>query len=264
MSWGPFDIRGKNVIVTGGAMGIGFGIVDRFVEGGANVLIADIDADAAEAAAGKLTGYPGRVVAAKVDIADPSSGEALIARCVEVFGSVDVLVNNAGIYPQVPMLEMTPELFDKVYSINLRGLAFASRAAAKQMIAQGTGGKIINISSVDAFHPSRVGLAAYDSSKGGVTMFTKNFALEVAPYGITVNAIAPGGITTEGTAKPLEGSGMTQQQLDEMMAQFAALIPLKRMGIPDDIAKVAVFLGSPAADYMTGVTVIVDGGRLLA
>ena len=261
--WGPFDLTGKNAVVTGGAMGIGFGIATRLADAGANVLIVDLNREAADAAAKKLAEKPGKVVAAEADVSREDAGEAIVEGCVESFGSIDILVNNAGIYPQVPMLQMTTELFDKVYRINLRGLAFCSKAAAARMIVQGRGGKIVNIASIDAIHPSMVGLAAYDASKGGVLMFTKNFALEVAPYKIHVNAIAPGGITTEGSSRPLAGSGMTAEQLAEMMAGFAKQIPLGRMGNPDDIAKVAVFLASSAADYMTGEIVVVDGGRLL-
>lgn len=263
MTWGPFSIEGKNAIVTGGAMGIGLGIVDRFVEGGANVVIADVDGEAALAAAHKLKGSPGNAVAVQTDVGEDGAGELVVARCVESFGSIDILVNNAGVYPQVPMLDMPEEIFDRVYRINLRGLAFLSKAAARQMVKQGTGGRIINISSIDAFRPSMVGLAAYDASKGGVMMFTKNLALELAPHGITVTAIAPGGIQTEGASKPLRGSGMTQSQMDEMIRAFVDRIPVKRMGVPDDIAKVAVFLASHASDYITGETVVVDGGALL-
>lgn len=263
MNRDAYDVTGKAAIVTGGAMGIGFGIVDRLVEGGANVLIADIDGDAAASAANKLAGAPGRALGVRADITEDGMGAAIVARCVEAFGALDILVNNAGIYPQVPMLEMTEDTFDRVIAVNLRGLAFLSKAAAAQMIAQRTPGKIINISSIDAFRPSMVGLAAYDASKGGVGMFTKNLALELAPHDITVNAIAPGGIATEGTSKPLAGSGMTPAQMDAVIAAFTERIPLRRMGTPDDIAKVALFLASPASDYMTGTTVVVDGGALL-
>ena len=108
-----------------------------------------------------------------------------------------------------------------------------------------------------------VGLAAYDASKGGAVMFTKNFALEMAPHNIQVNATAPGGISTEGTAKPLEGGGMTEEQMKQMIEEFAKRTPARRMGVPDDIAKVAVFLASSASDYMNGEVVVVDGGMLL-
>jgi len=261
--WGPFDLTGKNAVVTGGAMGIGFGIAKRFVESGANVLIADINEEAANAAVWKLGDGPGKAAAMQVDVSKEGSGRGVVARCVEVFGSIDVMVNNAGIYPQVPMLQTTRELFDKVYAINLKGVAFCARAAAARMLEQGKGGKIINIASIDGLRPSMVGLAAYDSSKGGVVMFTKNFALEMAPHNIQVNAIAPGGISTEGTAKPLEGSGMTEEQMKQIMTEFAKKIPAGRLGVPDDVAKVAVFLASSASDYVTGEIVVVDGGILL-
>lgn len=262
VGWGPFDIAGKNAVVTGGAVGIGRGIAARFVEGGANVVLADIDGEAAALAAKGLEG-PGRAVAIAVDVGEDKAGDDMISACVREFGSIDILVNNAGIYPMSPMLQTTPELFDRVYRVNLRGLALASKAAGLRMVEQAKGGKIINIASIDSFHPSMVGLAAYDASKGGVAMFTKSLALELGPHGVQVNGIAPGGITTEGTSAPLQGSGMTEEQMQAMMEEFVSHIPLRRMGLPDDIAKVAVFLASGASDYMTGETVIVDGGRLL-
>jgi 2-deoxy-D-gluconate 3-dehydrogenase len=258
--WGPFDLAEKNAVVTGGAMGIGQGIVTRFVEAGANVVVADLDGEAAATAAKGTTGR-GRAVSMAVDVGADDAGEAMVTTCVDAFGSLDVLVNNAGIYPLAPMLQTSPELFDRVYRVNLRGLAFASKAAAARMIPQGGGGKIVNIASIDALHPSMVGLAAYDVSKGGVLMLTKALALELGPHGIQVNGIAPGGITTEGSAAPL--GGMTEEQVRALTEEFISHIPLRRMGVPDDIATAAVFLASRASDYMTGETVIVDGGRLL-
>ncbi|HYN36857.1 MAG TPA: SDR family oxidoreductase [Actinomycetota bacterium] len=259
----PFLLEGKNAVVTGGAMGIGLGISTALVEAGANVLIVDIDGAAAQAAAIDLEGRGTKVASVEIDLTQESAGEAMVVRCVEEFGSIDILVNNAGIYPQVPMLEMAPEAFDHVYSLNLKALAFLSKAAAARMIEQGSDGAIINIGSIDSFHPSMVGLAAYDASKGGVLMFTKNFALELAPHDIRVNMIAPGGIATPGASKPLEGSGMTAQQMQEMIARFTELIPMKRFGQPEEIGTVAVFLASEAASYITGTSLIVDGGRLL-
>lgn len=262
-SWGPFDLAGKNAIVTGGAMGIGLGITESLIEAGANVLIADLDEGAARAASDQLTQGPGKSAWIAIDVTSDDAGQRMVDECVAQFGSVDILVNNAGIYPMVPTLQMTPEVFDRVYRINLKGLVFCSKAAAAQMIEQGAGGRIINIGSIDSFHPSMVGLAAYDSSKGGVLMFTKNFALEVAGHGILVNMIAPGGIDTPGASKPLQGSGMTDEQMQAMKEQFAQQIPLHRYGVPQEIGTVTVFLASSAADYMTGSAVVVDGGMLL-
>ena len=131
--WGPFDLSGKNAVVTGGAMGIGHGIVTRLVEAGANVVVADLDGEAAATVAGAAAGR-GRAVPLAVDVGAEGAGHAMVSACVEAFGFIDVLVNNAGIYPMSPMLETTRELFDRVYRVNLRGLAFASKAAAARMI----------------------------------------------------------------------------------------------------------------------------------
>lgn len=259
----PFDITGKSVIVTGGAMGIGAGIARRFTEAGANVLVADLDAKAAERLAKELTGAAGRAVPVAVDVGLEGAGETLVAGCVDAFGSVDVLVNNAGIYPTVPALVMTAELFDRVQRINLRGLVFISQAAARRMIEQGRGGAIVNISSIDAFRPSFVGLAAYDASKGGVTMFTKSLALELATKGIRVNAVAPGGIQTEGGSRSAQAAGMSREQLEAMGRAFVERIPLRRMGTPEEIATAVQFLASEASSYVTGTTLVVDGGALL-
>ncbi|HET7465325.1 MAG TPA: SDR family oxidoreductase [Candidatus Dormibacteraeota bacterium] len=255
--WGPFGLKGRNALITGAAMGIGYGIAQRFVEAGAKVMLADLS-PIVQPAAAKLDAEARGMV---LDIADADAAAAAVQRVVDELGSIDILVNNAGIYPTSPVLEMTPEFFDRVIDVNLRGLVFMSKAAGLQMVKQGRGGKIVNVASIDSVHPSMPGLAAYDASKGGVLMFTKNFALEMAPHNVTVNAIAPGGITTEGASKPMQG--MTAEQLQQLTKQFISQVPLGRFGTPDDIAKVAVFLASPASDYMTGSLVIVDGGRLL-
>ena len=258
-----FRLDGKIAVVTGGAMGIGLGIAEAFVDAGANVLLVDVDGEALVSAATQLEGGGTKVATVQMDLTRRDASEEIVRRCTEVFGSLDILVYNAGIYPQVPMLDMTGDVFDSVYKINVKALAFLSRAAARQMIERGQGGAIVNIGSIDSFHPSMVGLAAYDASKGAVLMFTKNFALEVAPHGIRVNMVAPGGITTPGTSKPLASSGLTKEQMDEMIARFTELIPLKRFGRPEEIGTAAVFLASDAASYITGTSLIVDGGRLL-
>jgi 2-deoxy-D-gluconate 3-dehydrogenase len=258
----PFDIAGRTAIVTGGAVGIGFGIVRRFVESGANVLLVDLDEKAAREALARLPGGPGSAEVMRADVSEEGADEAMVARCVERFGGVDVLVNNAGIYPMVPVLQMTPEQLDQVYRVNVRGLVFASKAAAARMIEQGRGGSIIHISSIAAFHPSSVGLAAYGTTKAGVNQFTKNLALELAPHRIRVNAIAPGGIRTEGGVRMLQGL-MPPEQVTAFLEGSAKKTPLGRLGEPEDVAHAAVFLASSASDYMTGSTLLVDGGTLL-
>lgn len=258
----PFSIAGKRALVTGGSMGIGMGIVKRFLDAGARVLIADKETRPAEAYMKSLPKeVKERLSILEVDLLDEEAPTKMISWMIEEYGGIDILVNNAGIYPAVPMLEMKPELFDTVYRINLRALAFTSRAAAKRMIEDKVPGKIINIASIDSVHPSQIGLAAYDASKGGVLMFTKNFALELANYGITVNAIAPGVISTEGTGP--SSPNIPEEQLEKMLEEVRKKIPLKRMGVPDDIAKVTLFMASSGSAYMTGSLVIVDGGILL-
>lgn len=263
-STNPFSLTGKRALVTGGSMGIGMGIVKRYLEFGAKVLIADKATQPAHDYAKTLPeSLKNNLAVVEVDLLDEKAPEIMIAEIVKKFGGIDILVNNAGIYPAMPMLDMQQKLFDKVYQINLKALAFTCKEAAKQMIKQKTGGKIVNIASIDSLHPSSVGLAAYDSSKGGVLMFTKNFALEVASHGIHVNAIAPGGINTEGAASSTAPGSMSAEQMKQMMEAFIRQIPMGRMGAPDDIAKVAVFLASSGSDYMTGSLLVVDGGRLL-
>jgi 2-deoxy-D-gluconate 3-dehydrogenase len=248
------DLSGRTAIVAGGAFGIGHGIALRLHEAGASVTVADVDPGADAFAAELDARRPGSALAVHVDVSDEAAVADAVHATVERFGGLDILVNNAGIFPQAPVLEMDSALFRHVIEVNLTGVYLCTRAAADQMIAQGRGGRIVNITSIDALHPSMVGLAHYDASKHGVWGFTKNVALELAPHKIWVNAIAPGGITTRGTG----------DMPDELMEQFAQTIPMHRIGDPDDIARAALFLASDMASYMTGSQIVVDGGKLLA
>lgn len=250
-----FDLTGKAAIVTGGAMGIGQGIVLRLAEAGAAVMITDINLEAANNTVNQIRSKGGKAEAIKADASSVADARRTVQETVRAFGRLDILVNNAGIYPFAPALQMTEELWDKVLDINLKGLFFYSQAAAQEMMNEGHGGKIINIASIDALHPTG-NLVHYDASKGGVVMVTKALALELGPHNITVNAIAPGGIQTPGASGPAVS--------DEFMQAFISKIPLRRMGVPDDIARVVFFLASGASDYMTGSLVVVDGGFLQA
>ena len=248
------DLRGKSAIVTGGAVGIGLGIAERLHEAGADVLIADIDLHGAQEAAERLLcERAGSVIASHTDVAVEGAVERMVAEAVNCFGSLDILVNNAGIYPMVPLAELDVGTFQRILEVNLTGLFLCTKHAAARMIAQGRGGRVVNVTSIDALHPSMVGLATYDASKHGAWGFTKNTALELAKHGIWVNAIAPGGIATPGTGEMDTAT----------MREFEAMIPAGRMGVPDDIARAALFLSSDLASYMTGSQIVVDGGRLL-
>jgi 2-deoxy-D-gluconate 3-dehydrogenase len=192
------SLAGKSAVVTGGAVGIGFGVAYRLAEAGANCVVADIDGKAAEATAEQLRGYGFEALAVETDVADESSVERMVAVAIDRYEGVDVLVNNAGVYPNILVMNMARADFDRVIRVNLHSVFLCTKLVAQQMIAQGRGGRIINVTSIDALHPSSAGLAHYDASKHGVWGFTKNVALELAPHRIWVNAIAPGGIATPG------------------------------------------------------------------
>lgn len=254
------DLRGKTAIVTGGAMGIGFGIANRLVEAGANVVIADINEEIGNKAASDLNSEGGKIVFIKTDVANESDVKQATDFAVSTFGGIDILVNNAGIYPIIPVMQMSSADFEKVLAVNLKSVFLFTKSVGDVMIKRDRGGKIINITSIDAVHPSAIGLAGYDASKHGLWGFTKNTALEFAPYNIQVNAIAPGGIDTPGTGK---GASKTPQ-MEAIQKNFMEKIPMKRMGDSDEIGKVALFLASDLASYMTGTQIVVDGGVLLS
>lgn len=256
------DLSDKVAIVTGGAMGIGFGIVDRLAQAKAAVMIADFNEDHARFAAEKLTSQNLKVSFVKVDVSKQGDIKNMVDQTIKEFGGVDILVNNAGIYPQQLVADMSLEDFDKVLSVNLKGVFLGTKYVSEVMIKQGRGGKIINISSIDALHPSSVGLAHYDASKHGVWGFTKNAALEFAPYKIQINAIAPGAINTPGVSNGQKGAAGVD--MSKILEAFMAKIPMHRIGEPDDIGKVALFLASDMSSYMTGSQIVVDGGALLS
>lgn len=258
------DLSGKTAIVTG-AVGIGSGIAERLAEAGANVVVASRSLEEANESVQNLTAKGLRAKAVQADVSVEENVKRMVEEAVSSYQSVDILVNNAGIYPSIPVMNMTLADFEKVLSVNLKGVFLCTKYVAEQMIKQGKGGKIINITSVDALHPSSIGLAHYDASKHGVWGFTKNVALELAPHKIWVNAIAPGGILTEGVKK-MQSDHPATAAIDpaKLMEMFLAKIPMHRLGEPDDIGKVALFLASDMSSYMTGTQIVVDGGVLLS
>lgn len=249
------DLKNKTAIVTG-AVGIGFGIAYRLAEAGANVVLASRNLKEAEESAQKLTDRGWKAKAVQTDVSIEEDVGKMVSSAITAYGSIDILVNNAGIYPSIPVMQMTLADFDRVLAVNLKGVFLCTKYVSEQMIKQGRGGKIINITSIDALHPSSVGLAHYDASKHGVWGFTKNVALELAPHKIWINAIAPGGILTPGVQK--------LQKNQPISEAFLAKIPMHRLGEPDEVGKVALFLASDMSSYMTGSQIVVDGGTLLS
>lgn len=261
------DLSGKTAIVTGGAMGIGFAICCRLAEAGAAVLVADINAEAAQKAAEEIQGKGYKVASCRCDVSCENDVREMVNFAAGQMNGIDIVVNNAGIYPRKPLAEMTGADFERVIAVNLIGAFLCSLYVSRKMIEQRRGGCIINIASIEAVHPSSTGMTAYDASKGGVLMLTKSLARELGMHGIRVNAIAPGGIMgTHGVLSQMGGKSSKEEekgQLRELKA-FLARMALGRMGEADDVARVAIFLASDLASYVTGDLLLVDGGYLVS
>lgn len=258
------DLSGKTAIVTG-AVGIGFGIASRLAESGVSVMIASYKQSEIDDTVSKLTQKGFKIKGVAVDVSNEEDVKRMVEETIKEFGEVDILVNNAGIYPNIPLSQMKTPDFEKIIDVNLKGVFLCTKYVSEQMIKQGKGGKIINITSIDALHPSMVGLAAYDASKHGVWGFTKNSALELSQHKIWVNAIAPGGIVTPGV-QDMQKNAPADPSVDmaKVIEAFMAKIPMHRMGEPDEIGKVALFLASDMSSYITGSQIVVDGGALLS
>jgi 2-deoxy-D-gluconate 3-dehydrogenase len=250
-----FDLRGKVAAITGGASGMGFASARRLTEAGAAVLIADINPETGKKKTKELADAGCQVDFVKCDVTRESDVANMVNAAVKTFGGLDIMVNNAGIYPLKPFAEMDTEAWDRVMNINMRGLFFCLKAG-RQMIKQGRGGSIINITSASAFHPT-AGFTAYDSSKSGVWMLTRTLAVELAPHGIRVNSVSPGPILTEGSSSP-EAMEMNKHRLKGRL-----LTDGNRQGRPDEIANAILFLASPASSFFIGSDLIADGGWTL-
>jgi 2-dehydro-3-deoxy-D-gluconate 5-dehydrogenase len=261
----PFEnllkLNGKVALVTGGAAGLGLAISQRLAEAGAFVYIGDIDDSKGAQSVGELkaAGYQASYI--HCNVVNEKEVIAAFDTIVKEKSAIDILVNNAGVFPRTPLLECTAEQFNKVMSVNVEGTFLCSREASKHMIAANKGGCIINLASIEAVHPS-AGMSAYDASKGAVLMLTKTMAVELGKHDIRVNAIAPGGILTENLKTYLGSINVADGK--NQLKSFIARMPLGRMGRPDDIAKVALFLASDLAGYITGTLMVADGGFLLS
>jgi acetoin reductase-like protein len=252
----------KVAIVTGGASGIGRAIVERFVREGAKVVVADLNLDGARALADEIAAGGGAALAVRVDVRDQAQDQAMVDAAVARFGRIDILVNNAGVFRMKPLLEITDADWDFNFDVNCKGTLWCAQAAARQMIAQGQGGKIINLSS-QAGRRGEPLVLAYCASKAAVISMTQSMALALAPYKINVNAIAPGIVDTA-MWEVVDGEFARYEGLEPGAAKRRAVaaIPLGQIERPEDIAAAAAFLASADADYITQQTLNVDGGNV--
>lgn len=246
-------LKDKVAVITGGAKGLGLGCAKCLAEEGAKVVLADVDVEAGEAAAEALQVDGADALFVECDVGDKAQVDALIERSVAAFGRVDIAIANAGIVVAADFLDFTEEDFDKVIRVNLKGVFLTGQAAARQMVKQGGGGAIINMSSVQAV-VAIPAITPYVAAKGGVNQLTKTMALALADKGIRVNAIGPGTINTE-----IMRSVVSDK---EAMHKVMSRTPMGRIGEPEEIGKVAVFLASDDSSYITGQTIYPDGGRL--
>jgi len=248
-------LENKCAVVTGARRGIGRGIALAMASEGAAVVVSDVDLSDCEKVVFEIEAQGGQALAVECDVTSKQQTNDMIARAVSAFGKVDILVNNAGIAEFKPFLELAAEDWDRTLNVNLRGQFLCAQAAARDMIER-KWGRIINIASVAS---GQIGigfpnLTHYTASKGGVIAFTEALAVELSPHGINVNAIGPGIIGTE-MVRPLEEAG-TLEALVRMR------VPKGRVGTPEDIGHLAVFLASEESDYITGATIFIDGGWL--
>ena len=242
-------LEGKVALVTGAARGIGRAIAARLQREGAVVVINDILKDELEAALAAGVG----AMAIPADVSVRAQVQAMVDQVVERYGRLDIMVNNAGVEPKASLLEMTDEQWDRAIAVNLTGVFLGTQIAARHMVARGGGGRIIQIASIAGknFLADR---ANYCASKAGVIGFTREAARELAPYGITVNAVCPGVIETEMTAASRANPAMMEKWMRE--------IPARRLGQAEEVAALVAFLAGPEADYITGQALNVDGGKV--
>lgn len=255
------SLTGKVVIVTGATGGIGHAICRRLARDGARVAAADLLRELAEAVASDLSAFGAEAVGIGVDVRRPADAERMVAETVARFGRLDALVNNAGVFLTAPVLEITEAIWDANFDVNAKGVLFCSQAAARQLIAQGEGGRIVNLAS-GAGRRGHPMVLAYCASKAAVISMTQSMALALAPHGITVNAVAPGIVDTpmlDDLDRQIGGSlGLPP---GEHKRRMVASIPLGRIEQPDDVANAVAFLLGPDTGYVTQQTLNVDGGN---
>lgn len=246
-------LRGKRAIVTGGARGIGNGIATRFLQEGARVVVLDVNEEELRKATEQWRRQGNEVKTLLCDLKDQAALEAAGQEAIDVYGGVDVLVNNAGIAFREPFLDISEENWQAVMDVNLNAVFRLSQLAARRMVEQGTGGSIVNMSSKNGMLASSK-LAHYNASKAGVILLTQSLAVELAPQGIRVNAVAPGLIDT-----PLDRE---LKKKEKTIPNISIRTPMGRLGTIEEVANAFLFLASDEASYITGTTLVVDGGHL--
>ncbi len=246
-------LEGRVAIVTGGASGIGRAIAESFAREGAAIAIVDLDVARAESVASGIRAAGGSAIALGGDVSSARVAAEAVTQTAAQFGNLHIMVNNAGIILQAPVLEMSEEQWDRVLTNNLKSCFVCSQAAARRMVAQGGGGRIINVSSIHA-QLSEPNASAYTAAKGGMEAFSRTLATELAPHHITVNCLAPGATYTDLTAP---------MYTEQVKRALYTRIPLKEIAQPEWIAAGAVFLASDESRYMTGQVLALDGGYLM-
>ncbi len=254
--------NGKVALITGGGQGIGEAIAERLHADGFRVAIADLNIETARKVAEKLGGKQGGAIAVRVDVADRDSVHAAVDQAVAELGGFDVIVNNAGIAPTSPIEDITPESIDRLFSINVNGVVWGTQAAAKAFRKLGHGGKIISAAS-QAGHVGNPGIALYSATKFAVRGFTQTAARDLAKFGITVNTYAPGIVKTPLMADLAKKTAAAAGKPEAWgWEQYSKGITLERLSEPADVAAVVSFLSGPDSNYITGQSIVVDGGMV--